>query len=147
VESTAAPVTATSLLNNSDARAGGAAIDERAWLLVALACVVGLIVGRRRKRARVTLLRLLNKPGKAPPAVLVPPGPVPPLIPGDSPKATRARSPAPVLRQTPAGMPGSGGIDYIAAFSDPGTASEGARVDYLLETGEATEASSGEEGR
>jgi hypothetical protein len=112
------------------------------WALVfllVLACLVGLIAGWRTPVPRVTFLRPLNKPKRAaPPAVLVPPGPTPRLIPSESSKATRPRStPAPGSRQTPAGIRSSGAIDYIAAFAGSAEASEATRVDYLLEAGDA----------
>jgi len=146
VESTAAPVTAASTPSNSAARAGGASIDKRVLVLVTLACVVGLIAGRRSRRSRGTPLRLLNRPKKTLPSILVPRRPVPPLIPADSPKATRARSAAPARRQTPAGISSSGVVDYIAAFSDSGKEGEAARVDYLLEAGEGEAADPSSEG-
>jgi hypothetical protein len=136
VESTAAPSTST--LSPDVVRADEPSIEKRVLALLALACALGLIVGRRDRRPRGTQLRLHNKPKKTAPTILVPPGPAPPLIPGDSPKATRrAGSTVPVLRQTPDGIPSSGLIDYLAPFSDSAEGSEGTRVDYLLEAGEA----------
>jgi len=136
VEATAAPSTST--LNNDVARADEPSIEKRVLALLALACALGLIVGRRDPRPRGTQLRLHNKPKKMPPTILVPPGPAPYLVPGDSPKATRrAGSTVPVLRQTPDGIPSSGLIDYLAPFSASAEGGEGTRVDYLLEAGEA----------
>jgi hypothetical protein len=136
VESTAAPSAST--LNNDIARADDPSIETRVMALLALACALGMIAGQRDRRSRGTQLRLHNKPKKTPPTILVPPGPAPHLIPGDSPKATRrAGSTVPVLRQTPDGIPSSGLIDYIAPFSDSAEGSEATRVDYLLEAGEA----------
>ena len=112
-------------------------IEKRVLALLVLACALGLIAGQRDRRSRGTHVRLHTKPKKIRPTILVPSGPVPPLIPGDSPKAARrAESTAPVLRQTPDGIPSSGLIDYIAPFSDSGEGSEATRVDYLLEAGE-----------
>jgi hypothetical protein len=107
-------------------------------VLLVLACLAGLIVGWFSGAPRGTLLRLLNKPKKAPPPpVLVPPGPTPRLVPADSPKATRARSiAAPGTRQTPPGIKRSGPIDYIAVFGDPVEGNEATRVDYLLDPGD-----------
>jgi len=135
VESTAAPATSTP--NSDAARADDPSIETRVLALLALACAIGLIAGQRDRRPRGTQLRLHNKPKKALPTILIPPGPAPHLIPGDSPKAARrAGSNAPALRQTPDGIPSSGLIDYIAPFSDSAEGSEGTRVDYLLEAGE-----------
>jgi len=109
------------------------------WALVALlalVCVVGTIVGWARNGPREPRVRLLARPKKTHLTVLVPPGPAPRLVAGESPNATRARpAPAPVLRTAPAGT-GSGVIDYIAPFADSGEANETARVDYLLEAGD-----------
>lgn len=100
--------------------------------LFAIGCVVGLIAGSVRRR-RTIRFGLIHKPQKSSPVVLVPPGPVPRLIPGDSPNATRARqSHAQVLRQTPANATGAGMVDYIAAFAGP-EKTEGKPIDYLLE--------------
>jgi len=108
-------------------------------LLLLLACLVGFVIGWFGGGPRV-LLRLLNKPKKTPPPILIPPGPTPRLVPGDSPNATRARSiPAPGARQTPTGMRRSGPIDYIAVFTGPPDGRDNARVDYLLEPGEEDE--------
>jgi hypothetical protein len=105
-------------------------------LLLLLACLLGFAVGWLGGGPRV-LLRLLNKPKKAPPPILVPPGPTPRLVAGDSPKATRARSTdANGPRQTPAGIRRSGAIDYIAVFTAPAEGRRNARLDYLLESGE-----------
>lgn len=141
VESTAAPDTATSTPDGDAARASGPSIETRVLALLALACAIGMIAGRRDRRPRgTTQLRLHNKPKKTPPPILVPPGPTPPLIPADSPKATRrARSATPAQRQTPPGIPSSGVVDYIAAFSDSAEGLDATRVDYLLESGEAGE--------
>ena len=143
VESTAAPVAASSTPKDSAARADDApdasddSIVGRVLMLVALAGVVGVIAGCRDRRSRGVPLRLLHKPKKtSPPRVLVPPGPVPTLIPAQSPKATRARSSVAVPRQTPAGIPSSGVIDYIAAFSESAKGNEETRVDYVLESGD-----------
>jgi hypothetical protein len=102
--------------------------------LLALVCVVGTIVGRARSGPREPRVRLFTRPKKTHLTVLVPPGPAPRLVAGESPNATRARpAPAPVVRTAPAGT-GTGVIDYIAPFAGSGEASESARVDYLLET-------------
>lgn len=97
--------------------------------LLALGGLVGIIAGWSRRGARKPRVRLLNKPKKTRLSVLVPPGPAPRLVPGDSPNATRAQTRAPLSSQLPAGATH---FDYIAAFADSGEASEGARVDYLL---------------
>jgi hypothetical protein len=102
-------------------------------VLVAMVCLVGTIAGWTGKGPRAPRIRLFTRPKKTQLTVLVPPGPTPRLVPGDSPNATRPRPPpAPVPRQSPDGT-GSGIIDYIAPFADPGEASENARVDYLLD--------------
>jgi hypothetical protein len=133
VASTPAPAAVTATVNDSTSRIGGVSFDRRVLTLLAMGCVVGMIVGWARGGPRETRFRLLNKPKKTRLSVLVPPGPAPRLIPGDSPNATRARWPhGPVSRQTPVGGTGSGAIDYIAAFADPGQASEEDSVDYLL---------------
>ena len=107
--------------------------------LVAMAGLVGTIAGLAGRGAREPRVRLLTRPKKTRPTVLVPPGPTPRLVPGESPNATRARpAPAPVLRTAPAGT-GSGIIDYIAPFVGAADASENARVDYLLESGDEAE--------
>lgn len=135
VESTAVP--ATSTLNNDAAGAEDPSIEKRVLALLVLACALGLIAGHRDRRPRGTQLRLHNKPKKTLPTILIPPGPAPHLIPGDSPRATRrAGSNAPVLRQTPDGIPSSGLVDYIAPFSESAEGGEGTRLDYLLEAGE-----------
>jgi len=104
-------------------------------VLLAIACLVGAIAGWARKGPRKPRVRLLVKPQKTPPPVLVPPGPTRPLIPGDSPRATRARpAPAPAPRMTPVSTTRSGIVDYIAPFVDSGKSSDKARVDYLLES-------------
>lgn len=119
------------------ARGGSVFFDRRVLTLLALACLVGMIAGWVGGGPRETGFRLLNKPKKSHLSVLVPPGPAPRLIPGDSPNATRAqRALAPLPRQTPADAGGSGGINYIAAFADSAEASEGAKVDYLLVSSE-----------
>jgi hypothetical protein len=83
-------------------------------------------------------MRLLKKPKKARPSVLVSPGPSPRLIPNDSPNATRARwARAPVSRQTPVGDTHPRVLHYFAPFADSAEPSEDAHVDFLLEAEEA----------
>jgi hypothetical protein len=110
-------------------------------VILLVAGLAGLIAGWIASSPRVTLLRPHNKPKKnAPLPVLVPPGPPPRLIPGESPKAVRSRSStAQLARQTPSGTPRSGMVDYIAVFSDSGEGREEPRVDFLLEPGEEDE--------
>jgi hypothetical protein len=140
--STASPAAPTSTTNSGTARIGDAVFNRRVLTLVALGCVVGTIIGWVRRSPHVTGVRLLHKPKKMRLSVLVPPTPAPRLVPGDSPNATRARSiRAPLPRQTPAGAPRSGAIDYIAAFADPGKARGGSRVDYLLVSSDSEEES------
>jgi hypothetical protein len=142
VVSTPAPVAATSMADISTARIGGVWFDRRVLTLLAMGCLVGMITGWASGGPRETRFRLLNKPKKTHLSVLAPPGPAPRLIPSDSPNATRARwTRAPVSRQTPAGATGSSAVDYIAVFADSAEASEGARVDYLLESSDSEEES------
>ena|SRR6185503_18209772 len=109
-------------------------------VILALACLVGLVIGWISGAPRGTLLRLLNRPKKTSLPVLVPPGPPPRLVPGDSPNATRARTvAAPGPRQTPVGNRRPGAIDYLAVFGDPPEGSDTTRVDYLLEPGDEDE--------
>jgi hypothetical protein len=109
-------------------------------VLLAIACLVGAIAGWARKGARKPRVRLLVRPQKAPPPVLIPPGPTQRLIPSDSPKATRVRpTPTPAPRMTPVSTTRSGIVDYIAPFADSGEATDNARVDYLLESDESIE--------
>jgi hypothetical protein len=113
---------------------GRLAFDRRVLTLLAMGCLVGMIVGWAGGGPRDIRLRLLHKPKKARPSVLVSPGPAPRLIPGDSPHATRARwARAPVSRQTPVGDTHPRVLHYYAAFADSTEASEEARVDFLLE--------------
>jgi hypothetical protein len=138
-----APASSASLANNRTAQVGGVWFDRRVLMLIAMGCLIGMIAGWASGGPRETRFRLLNKPKKTQVSVLVPPGPAPRLIPGDSPNATRARSTrAPVLRQTPAAGPArSRVIDYIAPFADPAARSEAARIDYLLSSSEDVEQS------
>jgi hypothetical protein len=100
-------------------------------MLLAMGGLVGMITGWIGRHPREPRIRLLNKPKRTSLSILVPPGPAPRLIPGDSPNATRPRSMrAPVPRQTPVGAARPRVIDYLAAFADP--AEEEGRVDYLL---------------
>jgi hypothetical protein len=140
VVSTSAPVAAASRRTPRTVQIAGVSFDRRVLGLVAMVCLVGTIAGRARKGPREPRVRLLSKPKKTSLTVLVPPGPAPRLIPGESPNATRARpAPAFVSRQVPAGT-GSGIIDYIAPFAGSGEGSENARVDYLLESDDDAEA-------
>ena len=117
-------------------------------VILLVAGLAGLIAGWIAGSPRVTLLRPHNKPKKnAPLPVLVPPGPPPRLIPGESPKAVRSRSSTQWARQSPSGAPRSGMVDYIAVFSDPAQGREEARVDYLLEPGDDNEADPEKEGK
>jgi hypothetical protein len=101
--------------------------------LIALVFLVGTLAGRARKAPREPRVRLLARPKKMRLTVLVPPGPAPRLVPGDSPNATRARAArVSVPRTAPVGT-GSGIIDYIAPFGGSAEPGEPARVDYLLE--------------
>jgi len=135
VQSTAAPAAVTATPDNSAAHIGGASFNRRALLLLALACLIGLMVGRASRGAREPRVRLLNKPKKTPLSVLVPSRPVPRLIPGDSPHATRPRStPVPVPRRTPEST--TGVIDYLAAFAGSAEGGDKLRVDYLLDSGD-----------
>jgi hypothetical protein len=110
--------------------------DKRLLMLLAAGCVVGLIASCSRASAPEIRFRLLHKPKKTPLPVLVPPGPPPRLIPGESPNATRARTArAEVSRQKPAGARPTGLVDYIAAFGDPAKAN----VDYVLVPGDDPE--------
>lgn len=98
--------------------------------LFAIGALVGLIAGWISRGPREARFRLINKPKKTRLEVLVPPGPAPRLIPGDSPRATRARS-------TGAPVPPAGGraytvINYSAAFAGSAEASKDVRIDYLL---------------
>jgi hypothetical protein len=132
VVSAPAPAAVT-VANNSTERIVSVLFDRRVLTLLAIGCLVGMIAGWIGRHPSEPRFRLLNKPKKTSLAILVPPGPAPRLIPGDSPNATRPRSTrAPVARQTPIGAARPRVIDYIAAFTDPATASEGGRVDYLL---------------
>jgi hypothetical protein len=116
-------------------------------VLLAIACLIGAIAGWARKGPRKPRVRLLIKPQKTPPPVLVPPGPTRRLIPSDSAKATRPRpAPAPAPRMTPVSTTRSGIVDYIAPFVDAGESSEKARVDYLLESDESVEESDSRQG-
>ena len=91
------------------------------FALLAVAWLVGMLVRRGGRDARPRL-RLINKPKRMPLSVLVPPGPAPRLVPGDSPKATRPRGTrTPLSQQLPAGATH---IDYLAAFADAATPSE-----------------------
>ena len=138
VISTPAPAAATSMANNSTARIGGVSFDRRVLTLLAMGCLVGMIAGWVGQGPRETRFRPLNKLKKTRPSVLIPAGPAPRLIPGDSPHATRALSTrAPLSRKTPAGATRSGAIDYIAAFADSAKGSELVRVDYLLVSGDS----------
>lgn len=132
VAATSAAAVAPSAANNGVARADSSSFDRRVLILFAMGCVIGLIAGWVGGAPRDAHVRLFNKPKKKVRlSVLVPPGPAPRLVPGDSPNATRARSTRPpVPRQTPAGATGSGAVDYIAAFGDPADTAD--RVDYLL---------------
>jgi hypothetical protein len=113
-------------------------LDRRVLTLLAMGCLVGVIAGWASGGPRETRVRLLTKPNKKPPPVLVSPGPAPRLIPGDSPHARRARwARAPVSRQTPVGATHPRVLHYFAAFADSTEASEDAHVDYLLESDEA----------
>jgi hypothetical protein len=132
VVSTPAPAAAT-VANNSPARIASLLFDRRVLMLLAMGGLIGMIAGWVGRDPREPRVRLLNKPKKTCLSVLVPPGPAPRLIPGDSPNATRPRSTrAPVPRQTPIGAARPRVIDYLAAFADSAEASEGVRVDYLL---------------
>src|SRR5690348_2105602 len=125
--STAARAEGTSTADHSTAAMRGVSFNKRVLTLLAMGCVVGMIAGWARGGPRETRFRLFNKPMKARPSVLVPPGPAPRLIPGDSPNATRASwSRSQVPRQTAAGATRSG-IDYLAAFADSVEAIEDAR--------------------
>ncbi len=133
VVSTPAHAVATSTASDNKVQIAVVSVDRRVLALVAMMLLFGTIAGRSRRGSRAPRVRLLIKPRKIPPTVLVPPGPAPRLVPGESPNATRARwAPAPVLRKAPTGT-GSGLINYIAPFLDSGEASEKVRVDYLLE--------------
>ena len=124
---------APSMANTSTIRVGGVSFDRRVLLLLAIACLVGMIAGRVSVGPRETRFRLLNNPKRKRLSVLVPPGPAPRLIPHDSPNATRASStPAPMSRQTTAGATRPRTIDYIAAFADSAEVSAESRIDYLL---------------
>ena len=109
---------------------------DRLLALLAIAALVGMIVGWGRGRPRTPRVRLFSKPTKTPLSVLVPPGPAPRLIPSDSPKATRARSPP---RPTRANGPRFKVVDYLAAFADSPEASQKERVDYLLVSSDSEE--------
>lgn len=131
---------AATVANNSTARIGSVLLDRRVLTLLAIGCLVGVIAGWVGRDPREPRVRLLNKPKKTHLSILVPPGPAPRLIPGDSPNATRPRSTrAPVPRQTPIGAARPRVIDYIAPFGDSAEASEGSRVDYLLVLGDSVE--------
>jgi hypothetical protein len=141
VVSTPAHVVGASISNNTTARIGGVSFDRRVLTLLAMGCVVGVIAGWASGGPRETRFRLLNKPRKTRLSVLVPAGPVPRLIPGDSPHATRASSRrAPIPRQTPPSTTRSGITDYIAAFADSTKTSEG--VDYILMSSDGVDESS-----
>jgi hypothetical protein len=138
VVSTPPPAATPSTVNDDTAGLRGVLLDWRVWTFIAVACLFGMIAGWATKGPPEPRVRLLNKPKKTRPSVLVPPGPAPRLIPGDSPKATRSRAArAPVPRQTPDATTGSGIVDYIAPFSDAGKASERGRVDYILDSGDS----------
>jgi len=129
------------MANDDSIGIGGVSIDRRALMLVAMACLVGVIAGWVNGGPREPRFRLFNKPKKTHLSVLVPAGPTPRLIPGDSPHATRAHgSRAPVPRQTPVGTTSSRAVHYIAAFADPAAVNERDRVDYLL-SGDSVEES------
>src|SRR5262245_13262016 len=85
------------------------------WMLLGLACLVGMIAGWV-SGSRGTRVRLLNKPTKMLPSVIVSPGPAPRLVPGDSPHAARTHSHHDTTARTP-GVAHSGVIHYIAAFT------------------------------
>jgi hypothetical protein len=139
VVSASAPAAAASTTTHETVQIGGLSFDRRVLALVAMVCLVPTIAGRAGRGAREPRVRLLTRPKKTSLTVLVPPGPAPRLVPGESPNATRARpAHAPVPRQAPAGA-GSGIIDYIAPFAGSGEGNEKARVDYLLESGENVE--------
>lgn len=136
---------ANSNASNSGARIGGAhsrhtsssissvLFDKRVLSLLGMAGVIGLIAGWASGGPRETRFRLWNKPKKTHLSVLVPPGPPPRLIPGDSPRATRARwTRDPIPRPIPAPGTHSRVIHYLAPFADPPPASEETQVDYLL---------------
>jgi hypothetical protein len=134
-----APAAATSTASHNTLQIGNVSFDRRVLTLVAMVCLIGTIAGWTGKGARAPRIRLFTKPKKTQLTVLVPPGPAPRLVPGDSPNATRPRpAPAPVPRVAPPGT-GSGIIDYIAPFAGSGEAGEKARVDYLLESEESGE--------
>lgn len=136
VVSTPAAAAGTSAARHDTVRIGSVSFDRRALALVAMVCLVGTIAGLATRHPREPRVRSLAKPKRTRLTVLVPPGPAPRLIPGDSPNATRARrARAPVTRMAPAGT-GSGIIDYIAPFVASESASEKARVDYLLDPGD-----------
>jgi hypothetical protein len=127
-------------VDNSAARIGSVLFDRRVLMLLAMGGLVGMLIGWIGRYPREPRIRLLNKPKKMPLSILVPPGPAPRLIPGDSPNATRPRATrAPVPRQTPVGAARPRVIDYIAAFTDPAEPSEAGRVDYLLVSGDNVE--------
>jgi hypothetical protein len=134
VQVTPAPAAAA---KNTAARIGSILLDRQVLTLLAMGCVIGMIAGWIRRDPREPRVRLLHKPKKTCLSILVPPGPAPRLIPGDSPNATRPRSTrAPVQRQTPVGAARPRVIDYLAAFADPAEASG---VDYLLVSGDSAE--------
>jgi hypothetical protein len=115
--STPEAATEASTASSSAARADDVSFDWRLLSLLAMACLVGAIAGRASRRSPELRVRLFNKPKKTAPSVLVPPRPELPLIPRDSPNATRVHSvPDPVPRQTPASTTRSGIIDYLAPF-------------------------------
>jgi hypothetical protein len=131
---------AATVVDNSAARIGSVLFDRRVLMLLAMGGLVGMLIGWIGRYPREPRIRLLNKPKKMPLSILVPPGPAPRLIPGDSPNATRPRATrAPVPRQTPVGAARPRVIDYIAAFTDPAEPSEAGRVDYLLVSGDNVE--------
>jgi hypothetical protein len=138
--STAAPAAASSLANDPMARIGRVLFDRRVLALLAMGCLIGLLARWVSGGPPEIRFRLLNKPKKTPLSVLVPPGPAPRLVPGDSPNATRARAArVPVPRQAPVGAARSGLVDYIAAFSDSAEGNAGVRVDYLLVSDDSEE--------
>ena len=129
-----APTAPTSTATDSTSPPDSAFFNKRVLTLVALGCLAGLLLGSWiRIDPPETRFRLFNKPKKIGPSILIPSTPVPRLIPGDSPNATRARSTrTPIPRQKPEGIARSGLIDYIAVFSGAGKASDATPVDYLL---------------
>jgi hypothetical protein len=131
---------ATSTAPDSATHIGRIVFDRRVLTLLAIGGLVGMLLGWLGRDPREPQIRLLNKPKKEDLSILVPAGPAPRLIPGDSPNATRPRSTrAPVPRQTPVGAARPRVIDYLAAFADSPDASGEARVDYLLESGDNVE--------